>query len=289
MPVCFDQSGVTVPMRDDAAGGLDAHSGYAPFPPARSAIKTADSTPVTLVDDYNVGNGYTDQEASNGYYGYSAPNLTLLTIILRNSGGGVLSQWGPAAINYGTSEHVPGLGVGPAAFRALAAPDPELYYWPEEWRGLFDRLDTFGQAYTVVWGRDIPNKGEGEWDVLDRDGVKIGDFRLAMLKGNPGIIEIRGVNLAQDLVGMGIMKTIVAYGVEYCPTEDIIIHPPDEATYNVMKSWGWQEMTKLSPFSHVVLPNEYRDNLSKSLFMRSDPMYNRFTELGLPPWQDVTR
>jgi hypothetical protein len=295
MPVCFDQSGVTVPMRDDAAGGLDAHSGYAPFPPGRSAIKTADSTAVSLVDDYTVANGYTDQEASNGYFGYSAPAITLITIILRNSGGGVLSQYGPVALPYNTDGvHIPGLGVGPATFSALGAtmssePPQELYYWPEEWRGLFDRLDTFGQAYTVVWGRDIPNKGEGEWDVLDRDGVKIGDFRLAMMRGNPGIVEIRGVNLAQDLVGLGIMKTIVAYGVEWCPTEDVIITPPDEATKQVMMSWGWREMTELSPFSHAVLPNQYRENLDKSLYMRSDPMYNRFVELGFPTWQEVAQ
>jgi len=280
MPVCWDASGVTVPMRDDAAGGLDGHSGYAPFPPGRAAT--------SALADYTVANGYTDMEASNGYYGYATADITSMTILIRNSGGGVLSQWGPAAIPYTYDNvHTPGLGTAPPPPPAVVS--QEHYYWPEEWRGLFDNIEAFGQAYSIVWGRDILNKGEGEWDVLDRDGVKIGDFRLAVLKGNPGVIEIRGVNIAPDLVGLGIMKSIVAHGVEYCPTEDIIILPPDEATKAVMQSWGWQELTSLSPLSHAALPNQYRINLDRGLFMRSDPMYNRFTELGLPSWQEVTQ
>jgi hypothetical protein len=118
--------------------------------------------------------------------------------------------------------------------------------------------------------------------------VKVGDFRLAMRHGYPGIIEIRGVNLEPSLVGQQIMRSVVEHGIEYCPTEDIIIRPPDPTTKAVMQSWGWHEMTELSALSLAALPQEYTENLSECLWNWSDPMYNRFVELGFPPWQEVT-
>jgi hypothetical protein len=77
--------------------------------------------------------------------------------------------------------------------------------------------------------------------------------------------------------------------VEYCPTEDIIILPPDPMTKAVMQSWGWREMTELSALSLAALPQEYRENIRLCLFNWSDPMYNRFRDLGFPSWQEATR
>jgi hypothetical protein len=279
MPVCWDASGVTFPMSTETAGqsgvGTDAYSGTGNFPPNRTAT--------SALADYTVANGYSDM--GNYSIVYSA-----ITIELKNSGGTVIASW-TGSLPAGRTVDSPGLGSAPvAAMRGAARMvQPLEFYWPEEWRGLFDQVDTLYPVYSVRWGRDIPNKGEGEWDVFDVDGTKIGDFRLAMRYGSPGIIEIRGVNLAPDLVGMKIMRHIVEHGVTYCPTEDVIITPPDEITYQVMQSWGWQEMTTLSPLSLAALPREYQENLKRSLFIRSDPMYSLFPLLGFPTWPEVTR
>jgi hypothetical protein len=278
-PVCWDASGMTVPVTTETAGsagvGTDAYTGYGNFPPNRTAT--------SAIADYTISNGYSDMSSFSIAY-------TAITIELKNSGGTVIASW-TGSLPTGQFKDSPGLGTAPVTLRAGPAEriSPELFYWPPEWRGLFDNVVVFGQWNSVRWGRDIPNKGEGEWDVFDREGVKVGDFRLAMRYGNPGIIEIRGVNLAPDLVGQQIMKTIVAHGVEFCPTEDIIIMPPDEMTKAVMVSWGWHEMTELSPLSVAALPQEYQDNIGLCLYMRSDPMYNRFVELGFPAWQEAIR
>jgi hypothetical protein len=214
---------------------------------------------------------------------------TAITIELKNSGGTVLTSWTGSLPNTRFMDE-PGkkYAVTPPAQREQPGPAEE-FYWPQEWRGMFDRIGILNPAYTVRWGRDIPNKGEGEWDVFDIEGAKVGDFRLAMRYGFPGQIEIRGVNLASDLVGQQIMRHIVEHGVEYCPTDYVIIKPPDPATKAVMQSWGWREMTELSALSMVALPLEYQENLGACLWMWSDPMYNRFRELELPSWQEVSR
>jgi hypothetical protein len=310
MPVCFDASGVTVPMRDDAAGGLDAHSGYAPFPPGRSAIKTADSTPVSLVDDYTVANGYTDQEANNGYYGYSAPALTSLTIILRNSGGTVLSQWGPAAAPYASVSHVPGLGTGAAAMasRSVQRSQSDLY-WPVEWQGLFDNI----YNYDVRFGRIVPDgntAGSAEWWVFDDKGNRIGDFKLALRKGITDTVEVHGANIRPDLIGTGIMKAIVQHGLVWLPTRFAAMDAPGigaygsgpgvreipdsvRDTYNVvLNDWGWTKLEDAPNRSKSAAFYKVFDLRQKDRYLIYDthvPMYNRFSELGLPSIEEVVQ
>ena len=282
MPVCWDASGVTVPMRSDADGGLDAHSGYAPFPPGRAASST--------LANYTVADGYKDQEAANGYFGYSAANITTITILLRNTAGTVISQYGPVALPYGNGVHVPGLGTGPAALmRARSAPVEQLqYYWPTEYRTLFDHMDVFGQAYTVVWHGDGV-RGDGEWWVYDRDGEKAGDFGLGFRHDASGLIEITSSNVRPELVGERIMFHMQEHLLTWCPTEYVIAPTPDPMTQAVMEGWGWRPMSELLAPLNFKISAERQFHLESHIYARSDPMYNRFTELGLPPWQEVFR
>jgi hypothetical protein len=277
MPVCWDVSGVTVPMRSDADGGLDAHSGYAPFPPGVAASST--------LANYTVANGYTDQEASNGYFGYSAAAIASLTVILRNSGGGVLSQWGPAAIPYSTWAHVPGLAAASAPARSVDA-STVPFYWPEAYRVLFDNMEVFGQAYSVLWDGDGP-RGDGQWKVLDRDGNYAGDFGLGFRFDSPGLIEITSSNVRPDLVGEQIMYHMQQHLLSWCPTEYVIAPPPDPTTQAVMEGWGWRKISSLLNASAFSADQQAR--LERSIYVWADPMYNRFVELGLPTWQELQR
>jgi hypothetical protein len=299
MPVCFDTTGLTVPLRDDAAGGLDSHSGYDPFPPGRSAIKTSDSTPVTF-SDYSVANGYTDQEANNGFYGYSAPGMTLATIILRDVNGATLASWGPAALAYTgiKPDHVPGLGIGPETrASALSVPTTNAVvtkselYWPVEWRGLFSNV--YGQV--IGFGQDVlegNTAGCAEWWVYNDVGDRIGDFKLGLRKGITDTIEIHGVNLAPDLVGMGIMKAIVHHGTIWSPTRFVVLEPPNQPTYDVMRGWGWQKLEEAPAKSSSAAFYKVFDPRETDRYLIYDthvPMYNRFSELGFPPLEEVVQ
>lgn len=295
MPVCFDVSGMTVPVRDDAAGGLDAHSGYAPFPPGRSAIRTSDGLAVSLTDDITVTNGYTDQGGGNGYYGYSAPNMTLVTITLRDVNGTTLASWGPTALPYASYPTlVPGLGIGPTTFMAARQASPVStsdLYWPEEWRGLFDNIANMD----VRFGRIVSDgntAGSAEWWVFDQSGERIGDFKLALRKGITDNIEIHGVNLKPDLVGMGIMKVIVHHGTVWSPTRFVSLLPPNQPTYDVMRSWGWTKLEDAPHKSKSAAFYKVFDPRQKDRYLIYDthiPMYNRFSELGLPSLEEVVQ
>ena len=312
MPVCFDVSGMTVPARDDAAGGLDAHTGYAPFPPGRSAIRTSDGLAVSLVDDYTVSNGYTDQEASNGFYGYSAPSMTLVTIILRDVNGTTLASWGPSALPYASAPTlVPGLGVGPTALRSVRQEIPTTasdLYWPDEWRGLYDGF--FGD---VRFGRIVPDgntAGSAEWWVFDAAGERIGDFKLALRKGITDTVEVHGANIRPDLVGAGIMKAIVHYGTIWMPTRFVVMDAPGigayssgpgpreipesvRSTYNVvLNDWGWTKLEDAPNKSKSAAFYKVFDPRQKDRYLIYDthvPMYNRFSELGLPSIEEVVQ
>jgi len=285
MPVCWDTSGVTVPMRaevaDTADSGNDIYSGYTPFPPNRSAT--------SALADYTVTNGYSDMNNFNLAY-------TSITVELKNSGGTVLDSWtGPLAA--GQTVDSPGLGNTPATRVMLSEDYPQLY-WPEEWQGLFEDVPALPQKVKVVYGRQTIH-GWAEWDVLGNmdnsrlgdspDWQKIGDFRLALHRKFPDVIEIGGVNLRPDLVGGNIMRTIVEHGVLYSPTRWVVVKPPDPLTFAVMQSWGWKSLEQGSEaLLHAFwMHGDEEDNPDLYLGMESSPITNRFFWLGMPPSEEV--
>jgi hypothetical protein len=149
----------------------------------------------------------------------------------------------------------------------------------------------------VVYGRRTIH-GWAEWDVLmnvnefiEQDPVweKIGDFRLAQHRGFPDVIEIGGVNLQPDLIGMNIMRSIVAHGVLYCPTPYVVVKPPDEMTFEVMRSWGWKTLEEGSEaILHAAwMHGDEDDDPDRYLGMESDPYVNRFSLLGYPSSEEV--
>jgi hypothetical protein len=285
MPVCWDASGVAVPMRSEVAGtadsGADIYSGYGNFPPNRSAT--------SALADYTVANGYTDMASYSIAY-------TAITVELKNSGGTVINSWtGSLASSYYVDS--PGLGNAPATLLLLSADLPERY-WPMEWRGLFDNVEALPPRIKVAYGRDTVH-GWAEWDVFgdmdpDKyrrtpDWQKIGDFRLAVHRGFPDVIEIGGVNLQPDLIGMKIMRTIVAHGVLYSPTPYVVVKPPDEITFEVMRSWGWKTLEEGSEalLRATWMHGDELDDPDRYLGMESDPIINRFPLLRMPRSKEV--
>jgi hypothetical protein len=278
MPVCWDASGVTVPMRDDSAGGLDPYSGYTPFPPNRTAT--------SALADYTVADGYSDMS----YTRDPTPDYNY-TIELKNSGGTVIAS------KTGT---ILGTWVGTAgatAFGNMLAQARNIHsdlYWPPEWQDLFSAILGLGNRMKVEFFEHTKN-GTAEWHVLQldedtlQDWTKIGDFRLAMRVGNHNIVEIHGVNLAPDLVGQHIMKTVVDYGVQYCPTRYVIVRPPNQPTFDVMRTWGWNifdERPDLNDVKQTIL--DRGENPDRYLVNESNPITNYFHTLGLSPSDEVT-
>jgi hypothetical protein len=269
-----------------ANSGLDPYSGYTPFPPNVSAT--------SALADYTVENGYSDMATYNVEY-------TAITVELKNSGGTVLHSWsGSLAAGYYVD--TPGLEAGDvvraARARRLPADLPELY-WPEEWESLFSDVPVDGlpQRCKVVYSKRTIH-GWAVWDVLmnvnefiEQDPVweKIGDFRLAQHRGFPDVIEIGGVNLQPDMIGMNIMRSIVAHGVLYCPTQYVVVKPPDEMTFEVMRSWGWETLEEDSEaILHAVwMHGDEEDDPSRYLGMELDSYVNRFSELGYPSSEEV--
>jgi hypothetical protein len=277
MPVCWDTSGVTVPMRPEGSqtsDGLDPYSGYTPFPPNRSAT--------SVLADYTVANGYTDMK--NNDIVYSA-----ITIELKNSGGTVIASWS-GSLAAGNTPDQPGKGNTVTRMARVQAVLNKDFYWPVEWRGLFDNFADFMPSKPIVrFNKDV-HTGAGEWIVYDEQGERIGDFRLALRKGVTDTVEIHGVNLKPDLIGMSIMRSIVHHGTIWCPTRFVVVEPPNKPTYDVMRSWGWQKLEEASAKSSSYLFYRKFDLLAKDKYLIYDthvPMYNRFSELGFPSLDEV--
>jgi hypothetical protein len=277
MPVCWDASGVTVPMRSEGTAdeGLDPFSGYGNFPPNRTAT--------SALADYTVANGYSDMYNHNIVY-------TAITIELKNSGGTVIASW-TGSLAAGNTPDQP--GKGNTVTRSARASSPQSfqeYYWPVEWRGLFDNYKESSGSYNVIkFNRDL-HDGSAEWIVYDPESERIGDFRLGIRKGTDDTIEIKGVNLKPDLVGMGIMQSIVHHGTVWCPTRYVFIEPPDPITYNVMRSWGWTKFedwnSRFTSEAFYML-YDYEATDKYLIYDTYVPMYNRFSELGFPPFEAV--
>lgn len=267
MPVCWDVSGVTVPMRSDvvdSSSGLDPYSGYTPFPPNRTAT--------SALADYTVADGYSDMGNIDVVY-------DAITIELKNSGGTVIASW-TGSLAAGNTPDSP--GINPTLMkRATYTPEQELY-WPAQWRTMFDKIDGLNPDYVVQFNRDIPHKGEAEWIVLTREGEPIGDFRLTLRKGYYNLIEVRGVNLQPDLIGLSIMRRIVEFGIKYGPSEYVLVKPPNQITYDVMKTWGWVPLRETMFYNQVHLAEEYEEEPDKVLVHYLPASHSYWPTLGLP-------
>ena len=276
MPVCWELSGkYTYPVRT-TTNLTDTHTLAGSNPTGVSAVTTLVSDGTAA--DYTVAEGYADMDSVNT----SKTNMTF-SVQLKNSGGTVLSSWsGSLDPNFADTP-----GILYTASRT-AKEQPKEYYWPTEWRGIFDNFPTPDPK--IEWYGES-HKGEGIWNVYLYEEL-VGDFRLGLIPGITDSIQICGVNIRQDLIGLGVMKDVVRHGTRWSPMRFVFVEPPDEITYAVMQSWGWTPLEDASKKSKSYEFYRKTMNRESGKFLIYDthvPMYNRFSELGLPEFEEVAQ
>lgn len=279
MPVCWDASGVTVPMLAEAAQGADGtdpYSGYAEFPPTRTATST--------LSNYTVLNGYSDMWNND-------INYTAVTIELKNSGGTVIASW-TGALPAGNSPDQPGKGNTVALreaepTRSLNTWDTDLQ-WPEEWQDtFFAHVDGVSPMFDIKFVGFTNIRHEATYEVYDKlNGELAGYFKVGFRPHMLDVGEIRGGYMRPEYYGQGVLKNMAAHFLKFGPWEWITCKQPDQETYDVMASWGMVPLTE-TPLKFRRFDNEYMANPANVLCAYRPKEESYFHYLGIPSLEEL--